>query len=902
MDKRPTKAQVSRPQGYSKESDPGTLSSKIFETRSYSQSERSEMFLLPHFRCSQIKWRVPDDFKPVKAQSPSENSQISVSKPQCTEEDSSQKCMDGQVRPQGCILTHSSSSSVPTLPGLHVRRRPILFQGTTVRPFIGPLHFFKNGCLSHRSSPEERDKYNRLFRRSNLVGTDKERGSESAGSHHQASDQSRVFVKPRKISVETVPDTYLARFLLENKELLSELTYLISEKVKRESKGSSGRTQGFKKNSRKPSRSHGICSPDPTIRKVALPSPSEVYKKWKESRPSVSDISKVKERDSLVVIRPEPFSRGSGQRRSSNNSSLDRRVWVWIRCTQRLRRIYSRKVVRRSYTITYKWQRAFSRSLSSGVRIGPRRRVRCFVYRQQNGLLCYQEQRFKQISDNSGLSRQSCPSYGEEKSERLSGLHSGSPECNRGRSFQRQGSAHRMGSESSLFSGFSSEDRVDSRGGPHGYSRKHKVTRLRLAIPGVKRSSNRFLLDKSGEVEQDLYFPTPQLGIEGSDETAPFQGESSPDCSVPTVPIMVPNTEGQSHSVLASAGSPLSDCSGRTNTPSFQRILSSSRVDFLRKAYTTKYGLEIADRLVKAFRTSTLQNYESCWKSFQGFLHTKQTSEISEKTVLDFLEFLFTERKLSPKTVLGYRTALAEPLQLVFKIKVSDEVFSRLIRAQFLARPSEKKLIPNWDVSPVLEKLASTDYVIKTCDLESLLTKTIFLVSLATGNRASEISAIQRSAILWRLGNNEVVLPVKPSFLFKNQSMNRSPPNIIISRFADCHPELCPILCLQEYLMRTSSLEGDLLFLHPKTGRNLQRPSLSLRITKFISEVCPDSFPRMHDLRKQATSLAWTRGVPPSDIVKSAFWSSSSVFVQHYLFPASDPNLRCVALNSCGRV
>ena len=88
------------------------------------------------------------------------------------------------------------------------------------------------------------------------------------------------------------------------------------------------------------------------------------------------------------------------------------------------------------------------------------------------------------------------------------------------------------------------------------------------------------------------------------------------------------------------------------------------------------------------------------------------------------------------------------------------------------------------------------------------------------------------------------------------------------------------------------------LFVHPVPGNNLQRPSIASRMVRLIEECCPGSFPKCHDLRKHAASLAWSEGLNPSDIIGAAFWSSSDVFIGHYLFVSQVPNRSCVTLNT----
>ena len=132
--------------------------------------------------------------------------------------------------------------------------------------------------------------------------------------------------------------------------------------------------------------------------------------------------------------------------------------------------------------------------------------------------------------------------------------------------------------------------------------------------------------------------------------------------------------------------------------------------------------------------------------------------------------------------------------------------------AEFIARPSIKRLPPKWSLNTVLT------YISKSNDdsEEFLLQKTLFLVPLATGNRASEILAMVRTSIAFEFNSNWVFIPVKPMFLYKNQRMDRAPPNISLPFFSSDgsdHP-LCQVSALKVYLSRTDNHnESTALFL-----------------------------------------------------------------------------------------
>jgi len=144
-------------------------------------------------------------------------------------------------------------------------------------------------------------------------------------------------------------------------------------------------------------------------------------------------------------------------------------------------------------------------------------------------------------------------------------------------------------------------------------------------------------------------------------------------------------------------------------------------------------------------------------------------------------------------------------------------------------------------------------------------------------------------------GGDALRLAVKAGFLFKNQRINRAPPDIVIRYLLTGNPELCPAKTLLKYIDRTPSDEGA-LFLHPTTERPLQRPSLALRLVRLIEKATPGTNPRAHDVRKHAVSLAWARGVQPSKIISSAFWTSSNIFISRYLKPPIGDTQPCVAL------
>ena len=103
-----------------------------------------------------------------------------------------------------------------------------------------------------------------------------------------------------------------------------------------------------------------------------------------------------------------------------------------------------------------------------------------------------------------------------------------------------------------------------------------------------------------------------------------------------------------------------------------------------------------------------------------------------------------------------------------------------------------------------------------------LLMKTLFLVALATGNRVSEIAAFTRVGSKILPGSRKAIIAVRPGFLYRNQTMDRSPPQ-------HCHqgtvgPELnpyrlCPLDSLRWWLALSDPWGVDAFFANPKSHK-----------------------------------------------------------------------------------
>ena len=192
--------------------------------------------------------------------------------------------------------------------------------------------------------------------------------------------------------------------------------------------------------------------------------------------------------------------------------------------------------------------------------------------------------------------------------------------------------------------------------------------------------------------------------------------------------------------------------------------------------------------------------------------------------------------------------------------------------------------------SPVFEPLGEASFRL-------LSMKTVFLLSLATAKRVSEIQALS-SSVGWQ--RVDAVLSYVPSFRAKTESSSNPLPRHVVvkdlSSLVGMEPErfLCPVRALRYYLERTKDRRGlgDRLFV---STLDLSKPISKAFISRLIKELIlsahrevdeadlPIFRVRAHDVRGVAASVALLRNVALADILASACWRTSSVFVSRYL-------------------
>ena len=326
------------------------------------------------------------------------------------------------------------------------------------------------------------------------------------------------------------------------------------------------------------------------------------------------------------------------------------------------------------------------------------------------------------------------------------------------------------------------------------------------------------------------------------------------------------------------------------------------------KQSSGRFSAEVAERIKAPQRESSRKVYQSRWSIFGKWCDQNQV-EVTSATipnVAEFLNYLFTEKTLKPATISGYRTAIADGLGVSGQAISKSSELNRLIASFFRDKPKPNKSIPTWDLSLVLLSLTKAPFEpLQEASMKWLTYKTVFLLSLASGKRRSEIHAWTHSSVSSRRDWSQVTLAPSPNFLAKNQLASEGPESIkpviipALSNILD-HSlvedmSLCPVRALRIYLDRTKTLRKDkhLLFLSLREGytRDISRVTISQWLKQTIlfcyehsdQEDRQVSQVKAHDVRSMAASLAFKGGVSLEEILDSCFWRSHGTFTNYYL-------------------
>ena len=265
-------------------------------------------------------------------------------------------------------------------------------------------------------------------------------------------------------------------------------------------------------------------------------------------------------------------------------------------------------------------------------------------------------------------------------------------------------------------------------------------------------------------------------------------------------------------------------------------------------------------------------------------------------TLADFLVHLHEERGFAPSTVASYRSSLAGTIGPVEGVPLGQHpTLSRLLRSMAMSHTRVRPRVPAWDLSRVLDFIASRPdptSMSTQADRTFLTLKLAFLLALATGKRRSELQALSRDPRDLRSTEDGVWLRTVAGFLPKTAIPGHDPAPFFVSSLVPTEAtrerdlRLCPVSCLSHYVTLTEGLQEGRLFRKIRGSGPPSVDSVSRWITQCIQMAYDTESPQAHahEVRRVAASWAYQAGQHSlEEILLAGWWANHSTFTKFYL-------------------
>jgi integrase len=240
-------------------------------------------------------------------------------------------------------------------------------------------------------------------------------------------------------------------------------------------------------------------------------------------------------------------------------------------------------------------------------------------------------------------------------------------------------------------------------------------------------------------------------------------------------------------------------------------------------------------------------------------------------------------KRLGYSTIIGYRAAILFFLAPVWSFSTKDlDLLRKLLRSIRNLEPATPRYAFTWDLSVVLQYIKGLG-ANELLSLELLSQKLVFVLGIVNVSRVSELANLSYIP-LFKLSNAWILRSLRWK---KNTKAGQNKKAQVVVPVFQEDPLLCPVLCLEHYLWRTSPWRGgeeENLFLSIKHPFKIISPDTIGRWIRNLlktSGINTNIF-KAHSIRGAAASHAWSKGLPISAILSAADWSSEQVFAKFY--------------------
>lgn len=286
---------------------------------------------------------------------------------------------------------------------------------------------------------------------------------------------------------------------------------------------------------------------------------------------------------------------------------------------------------------------------------------------------------------------------------------------------------------------------------------------------------------------------------------------------------------------------------------------------------------------------------------------------------------LFDRENCTVSTVKGYRTAICTTIRTATgRDLTGDHILHDLIEAFSIERPRDQHPLPTFDLALVLRRLLREPFEpMATAQVKFLAWKTLFLVTLASGKRRSEIHAMT-DCVHWGLKGEEVYLRPSPNFISKTETA-RNPAGAFtecripaLTGYVGRHERdrlLCPVRALRYYLKATEAQRHGIqyprpLFLsvYPNRKKALSPQTIASWVRQLV-KFCTDTSNEQeralsphfkpHHIRRVSSSWAAYGTHSLEQVLRAGQWKGHNTFLSFYL---TDMTLMADDLYSLGPI
>ena len=286
------------------------------------------------------------------------------------------------------------------------------------------------------------------------------------------------------------------------------------------------------------------------------------------------------------------------------------------------------------------------------------------------------------------------------------------------------------------------------------------------------------------------------------------------------------------------------------------RIVEASRMDSMMNVYRDQgFSSQTLNTWAQHHAVSTINTYQHSWAMFLEYLSVQgiEHSKVRESDVYNFLQTHLESRK-AHRTLLKYRAAFIQPFKVCFNIDLNTDFAGQFARAsERINPPVVSAPMPTWTLDVLFSFLNGPQFEpLETCDMLHLKGKTLALIFVATGRRASEITNLSRDSFKW--GDDGVlylkwVKDFRPKnfLLVERANVKRRakglpvPPNCPSIYPLVVGPQgnkLCPVRAYNIYIERTSGegFSDVFLWYHGKNNGKVSVQTISAIFSNLVRQ------------------------------------------------------------------